>query len=58
MRMMGDLAKELEASGKMMSKAEKKKIMDVEKGRLEALKQEQFAQELPRVPPDRSSTRR
>lgn len=52
MRLVGEMAKELEAAGKLMSRAEKKRILDVEKDKLEALKLEQFALAAPRVPPE------
>jgi len=51
MRMMGELAKALEAAGKMISKAEKTQIMAIEKRKLEALKRAHLAQEVPQVLP-------
>ena len=52
MDLMGKLQAKLEAAGKMMSKADKNKIMAIENEKLEALKQEQFALQAPRVAPD------
>ena len=39
---MADLAQSLEAAGKLMSKAEKVRCMNIEKNKLDALKQEQL----------------
>ena len=50
--LMGKMAATLEAAGKIMTKAEKTRIMAIENEKLEALKQEQFALQAPRVLPD------
>ena len=52
MRLVGEMKKELEAAGKIWSKAQKQQILAVEYEKLEALKQEQLAQRAPRVPPE------
>ena len=45
MKRMAELAQTFEAAGKMMSKADKVKIMNVEKNKLDALKQEQLQEQ-------------
>ena len=42
---MADLAQSLEAAGKLMSKAEKVRCMNIEKNKLDALKQEQLEEQ-------------
>ena len=42
---MADLAQSLEAAGKLMSKAEKVRCMNIEKNKLDALKQEQLQEQ-------------
>jgi hypothetical protein len=51
MRVMGDLQKLFESSGKMLKKHEKIQMMKVEENKLAALKQEQLAQAAPPVLP-------
>ena len=51
MRVMGDLQKLFESSGKMLKKHEKIQMMKVEENKLAALKQEQLAQLAPPVLP-------
>ena len=45
MKRMAELQQTFEAAGKLMSKADKVKIMNVEKNKLDALKQEQLQEE-------------
>ena len=52
MKRMAELAQTFEAAGKVMSKADKVKIMHVEKMKLEALKQEQLEQAAPQAEED------
>jgi hypothetical protein len=51
LRVMGDLQKLFESSGKMLKKHEKIQMMKVEENKLAALKQEQLAQAAPPVLP-------
>jgi hypothetical protein len=51
MRVMGELQKLFDSSGKMLKKHEKIEMMRVEENKLAALKQEQLAQAAPRVLP-------
>ena len=51
MRVVGEMKKEMEAAGKLWSKAQKQQILAVEYEKLEAIRQEQLAQRAPRVPP-------
>jgi hypothetical protein len=51
MRLMGELQKTFESSGKMLKKHQKIEMMKIEEAKLEALRQEQVAQAAPQVVP-------
>ena len=51
MRLMGEMQKVFEPSGKMLKKHQKIEMMKIEEAKLEALRQEQMAQAAPQVVP-------
>ena len=51
MRLMGEMQKVFESSGKMLKKHQKIEMMKIEEAKLEALRQEQVAQAAPQVVP-------